>query len=380
MENTCRKKLYKEIKNLYVTKKISLGKFEDYFQKVEHPTMGGDFDYGSIRLSDKGRCKLQEGKLCYIHKNIGPEYLPGVCKVFPRMIISTPRGLEFALTPGCKSAAKTFLNKAKAKVVINPSDFYFIPGCNVSHTITQNYFSKDEISKNYYSLEEHFIEILQNRSWTIEERIIFLGLTINKIISLSQNDNFKLELEKLIESNKTIMAGTTFEEEVKKLGLNMDYHLIALKNFLNTELYKNCADPEVIDNISKCADILLSGEMKENITQYRKMYHYHLRPVAKEVAHVFENYLVNFVLRKIFIIYTLEDAFYILAFFYVIIRAVTLHLAFEKNEVVSQEDVVKAIYLIEKSLGHNKAYDEVLVQLKKQNKTNTVHAIGLIRI
>ena len=81
-----------------------------------------------IRLSDQGRCKLQEGKHCYIHKYIGPEYLRGVCRGFPRLITSTPRGLEFAITPACIYAARTFLNKAKAQVVINPPDFHFSRG------------------------------------------------------------------------------------------------------------------------------------------------------------------------------------------------------------------------------------------------------------
>jgi len=374
------KRVYKELKNIFVTKKIPFGEFEDFFQRVANPQFGGDFDYGFIRLSDQGRCKLQEGKLCYIHKYIGPEYLPGVCRGFPRLITSTPRGLEFALTPACIYAARIFLNKTKAKVVINPPGFNFTPGSNINHTITQNYFSKDDISKNYYVLEEHFIEILQNRTFTIEERIIFLGLTINKVMSLPQNESFKTELEKLIEGDKDLLAGNAFAEEVKKLGLNMGYQLIALKNFLNTELYKTCGDQEVIEKIIKCADRLLAREMNENITAYRKMYHYHMRPGANEVAHVFENYLVNFVLRKIFIIYTLEDAFYILAFFYVIIRAITLCFAAEKDGVVDEEDVVKAIHLIEKSLGHTRLHDQVLAQLKEQNKTNTAHAIGLIRI
>lgn len=374
------KKLYKELKNLFVTKRISKGNFMDFFQREDHPKMGGEIDYGLIKLSDEGRCKLQEGNLCFIHKDVGPEYLPGICKVFPRVIISTLKGLEFSLTPGCKSAARAFLCKSKAQVIVNPPGFEFIPGSTVWDYVTRERISKNEITKYYDTMEDHFIEIIQNRSWSIEERIIFLGLTINKILNLPQDENFKPELDKLLESDKDIMAGNAFSEEVRKLGLNMDYQLIALKNFLNSELYKNCADPEVIHNVSKCAKKILSGEMTENINTYRKMYHYHMRPGAKEIAHVFENYLVNFVLRKTFILYTLEDAFYILAFFYIIIRVVTISLASEKNEVVREEDVVKAIYLIEKSLGHNRAYNEVLAQFKPQNLTDTVHAIALVRI
>lgn len=89
------KPLYKEIKNLFVTKKLQLGKFEDFFQKEPHPKLGGKIDYGFIKFSDKGRCKLLDGNLCCIHKDIGPEYLPGVCKAFPRVIISTRGAWSF---------------------------------------------------------------------------------------------------------------------------------------------------------------------------------------------------------------------------------------------------------------------------------------------
>ncbi len=374
------KRIYKEIKYLFMTKKIPLGRFEDFFQKEPRPIFGRDFDYGFLKLSDNGKCKFLEGNLCYIHKNVGPEYLPGVCKSFPRIIVSTRRGLEFSFSPGCKYAAQTFLSKSKAKVVVNPPDFSFIPGSIVNFFFNQKYFSKNVITKNYYTLEEHFIEIVQNRLWTIEERLIFLGLTINRALKLSQDDSYKEELEELITENKDIMAGSEFTEEVKKLGLNMDYHLKALQSFLNAELYKDCAAPEVIENINRCANRILSGGLNENIAAYRKMYHFHLRPAAGDVAHVFENYLVNFVLRKMFIIYPLEDAFYIMAFFYIIIRVLTLFLASEKKELVGEDDVVQAIYLIEKSLGHNRAYDEALIQLKKQKKTDIVYATGLIRI
>jgi lysine-N-methylase len=374
------KQVYKDIKNIFVTKKIPFGNFDDFFQRVANPQFGGDFDYGIIRLSDQGRCKLQEGKYCYIHKYIGPEYLPGVCRGFPRLITSTPRGLEFAITPACIYAARTFLNKTKAQVVINPPDFHFTPGSNINHTITASYFAKDDMARNYYVLEEHFMEILQNRNFTIEERMIFLGLTINKVMGLPAGGSFKTGLEKLVEENKALLADSAFAGEVKKLPLNMGYQLIALKNFLNTELFITCGDREVTEVVSECADRLLAGEMPANITAYRKMHHYHMRPGAGEVAHVFENYLVNFVLRKIFIIYPLGDAFYILTFFYVIIRALALCLAAGENKVVDGETVVRAMHLIEKTLGHTRLHDQVLAQLKEQNRADTAHAIGLIRI
>ena len=212
------------------------------------------------------------------------------------------------------------------------------------------------------------MEILQNRDFTVEERMIFLGLTINKVMSLPAGGSFKTGLEKLVEENKALLAAGDFAGDVKKLPLNMGYQLIALKNFLNTELFITSGDREVTEVVSACTDRLLAGEMPANITAYRKMYHHFMRPGAGEVAHVFENYLVNFVLRKIFIIYPPGDAFYILTFFYVIIR------------VVDGEIVVRSMHLIEKSLGHTRLHDQVLGQLKEQNKADTAHAIGLIRI
>ncbi len=76
---------------------------------------------------EAGRCLLLEaerGNLCAIHRQLGPELLPAVCRLFPRQCVLQPRGVFVSLTHFCPSAAALlFSSEAELAVVRRPEAF-----------------------------------------------------------------------------------------------------------------------------------------------------------------------------------------------------------------------------------------------------------------
>jgi hypothetical protein len=61
------------------------------------------------------------GRLCTIHRVAGPALLPSVCRHFPRVIVSDPRGASVTLSHFCPTAAALLFDSVPLAIVTAPS-------------------------------------------------------------------------------------------------------------------------------------------------------------------------------------------------------------------------------------------------------------------
>lgn len=108
-----------------------------------------------------GYCKfITDEKLCKIHKDMGWECLSNTCKVYPRNLKLTSRGMEVGIVFSCHSAAKLLLTNEKFEIIkIKKEDFFLMTPNVISFLIPENNLESD-ISSEYYKLEELLINIL----------------------------------------------------------------------------------------------------------------------------------------------------------------------------------------------------------------------------
>jgi len=57
------------------------------------------------------------GRLCVIHRDLGPDALPSACRHFPRKMVIDPRGVLISLTHFCPTAAATLLTPGELAIV-----------------------------------------------------------------------------------------------------------------------------------------------------------------------------------------------------------------------------------------------------------------------
>jgi hypothetical protein len=79
---------------------------------------------GTLPLAPSGACAFFEperGRLCAIHRVIGPDALPHACRQFPRVVLRDGRGLLVSLSHFCPTAARLLLDDAPMAIVAAPA-------------------------------------------------------------------------------------------------------------------------------------------------------------------------------------------------------------------------------------------------------------------
>lgn len=56
--------------------------------------------------TDRGGCAFHGGDRCRAHDRAGAQVLPDVCRLFPRLVVRTPRGTDVSLSHFCPTAAR----------------------------------------------------------------------------------------------------------------------------------------------------------------------------------------------------------------------------------------------------------------------------------
>jgi Fe-S-cluster containining protein len=76
-----------------------------------------------VGVREDGACAFFEsdrGRLCAIHRELGPDALPSACRQFPRVVVHDPRGMRISLSHFCPSAAALLMAPAPASIVAAP--------------------------------------------------------------------------------------------------------------------------------------------------------------------------------------------------------------------------------------------------------------------
>ena len=98
--------------------------FSKAFIRQDGDANQGEETYAVIRMGDDGYCRfLSKDHLCAIHKDFGPEVLPDICTLYPRMTSLVGERLELTGQLSCPEIARLCLlaDDALELVDFNPS-------------------------------------------------------------------------------------------------------------------------------------------------------------------------------------------------------------------------------------------------------------------
>ena len=139
---------------------------ETYFNKNEKNEYTAKFANGYCKF-------ITEDRLCRIHRDFGWECLSDTCKVYPRILKLTSRGMEMGMVFSCRSSAKLLLTDKKIEIIKVPKDeFFFMKPSIVSFIIPENNLPSDPAYR-YFELEEFLIEVM-NKSGDIGKKFQYI--------------------------------------------------------------------------------------------------------------------------------------------------------------------------------------------------------------
>lgn len=140
-----------------------------------------------------GYCKfITNDKLCRIHRDFGWECLSDTCKVYPRLLKLTSRGMEMGFVFSCRSSAKLLLKNEKIEILkVKKEDLFFMKPSTASFMIPENNLDTS-VQKRYYELEEFLISIL-NENGSVGEKLHYAHECLKELYSLDDAREYKFK-------------------------------------------------------------------------------------------------------------------------------------------------------------------------------------------
>lgn len=229
---------------------------------------------------------------------------------------------------------------------------------------------------SYFDVEELLIDIMQFREANIDTRLVLAGIVINKLKDgdiasvrkyLQNLDDEQINQLKSIPSQPGFMMKLVKEEVDKRLLMGG----ITEKD-MSRLLVLAYSQLKLLDEATVA---------EEKVRSFLDLYNSFYRPYANEISHVYENYFVNFIFPKKFYTYKYQDAFFLMVFFYVLIRFFAVSVCAAEDRGAGEGSVVGVISAVERSIGHNKGYYDDLLRLVKEGDYHRLpYVVSLINL
>ncbi|MGI6405929.1 MAG: flagellin lysine-N-methylase [Syntrophaceticus sp.] len=327
-------------------------------------------NYAKFKLHN-GNCPfLTEKHLCQIQLELGEEYLSNVCTTYPRITNEVNGILEKSATVSCPEAARLAL--------LNPEIMEFD---EVSEPVSTINMVKKRIDAHalksankplryFWQLRIFTIDTLQNRHYSLEERLIILGIFYQKLQKYVDAGQVH-EIPSLIAKHTNMIQNDSLKETLKT---------IPAQNTIQMELLKELAELRFTMGVSskrylQCFAESLHGiqytdqaEVEEIGKNYQEALERYYLPFMHDHHYILENYLVNHIFKNMFPFNqeNLYESYIMLVVHYSLIK---LHLigisGFHKG--LTQELVIKLIQSFAKTVEHNSTYLHKILDLLKKN-------------
>lgn len=355
------------------------------YKKVMHPDLknilkenmkrnrksANDLTYASFKMGSNGICNMaDENGLCTIQSVLGEESLCKTCAIYPRSFNMVDGTLEKSLDFSCPEAARLGLLNSKGIDFLEIEDF-----TNENIEV----FSTKENSI-FWPLRIFTIEIMQTQIYSIEARLILLGLFLDKIQHLEKKTLENVLLE--IENYKIRLNNAEYMKRLDNIQSNDMISLVIMSNVLeiNSELGISNARYRLI-----VADVIKGLDLGSNIqkTKLRKNYakENYYDEYIKEKAYIFENYIVNYIFKNLFPYNGLDfmESYAKLVIDFAMIK-LYLHGLAIVNERLDDVITIACIQSYVKSNMHNKYFKNRVINALKENEMYSYnHLYALIQ-
>lgn len=330
-------------------KKIVEGKFT--INKEEHDY----FNHGFMILKGESRCPfLNDDMLCDIHGGAGEEHLCITCKNYPRVFNIVDDVYEKSGLPSCEEICrKAFLNNSKMEFVEIEEEIDE-ESIEIRRIIdTEAFEGTESLLQYFWDMRIASINILQNREYSIEERLNILEGFYKEIESLKEDEDFE-----------------GIEEVIDSLG-NDDFDYESLKGKSKKEdfnLYKSLGEDTLYNNIrsvrlKKCAEEYRKGisgiESSNQLNDVSEEYCIQI----EQYEYILENYLVNEIFKGLLPFNKGEDLMQSFVEFYNkyrIVKAYTIGIALSSKSNIDEESIIRVIQAFSKDAEHNKVFNEIM--------------------
>lgn len=339
---------------------------------------GSDAAYAKIKMDSEGNCTLlDENRLCTIQKELGADFLSHTCAVYPRTFHRVDGIVEKSATLSCPEVARL--------VLLNEKGIEFIQ--DVEPSDTRGFVKENAMSRQqqvlFWDLRIFTIQTMQNRSLSIEERLIVIGLFLRRFAGFSETEKIR-QLEPLINEFTTSIADGSLQASIRQLPTNISFQISMCKSLIEFRAMIPISSKRYIE----CLNDMVSGlEMDEKLTdesriqKYEEAYENYYMPFMAHHEYMLENYLVNYVFAHLFPFNkkSVTDSFAMLIINFSMIKLHLIGMAKHHGE-LNVDLVIKLVQSYSKTMDHNPDYvRSVEKMLKDHDYTTLAHMVVLVK-
>lgn len=239
----------------------------EIFQRIDEKNSVESVDVRTFKMRDDGRCSFLDGDgLCHIQKNFGEDFLTAICQSFPRVTYQLDENFFLqAMTLTCPVAAQIIL------LPFDPIKFVEFDDVTARAIITLKKKNPRSV-ENFLNLQRRAIEILQDRNFTINQRLKNLYKTFGGEIS-EEIFNHVQHAAEIVEIFNAVY-GTNLDEKKKSelRGICMTYREKILHDV--KENFSNILENYLVNEFFlRCYPNAFSGDERHNckifIASYR---------------------------------------------------------------------------------------------------------------
>ena len=331
-----------------------------------------DIDYGKVKLTEKKRCPFLDDKnYCVIQSNLGEEYLSNVCTSFPRITNKVDGVYELSLDVSCPEAARILLLREEG------IEFEERKESLGKHIISVELNTKNKESllpvEHFNAMRELSIQIVQNRNYSIDERLYILGEFINEVENEAQNnyDNLDSFIKNYdIEFDKESHSKNTMNYIIQIDFFNNILGLIDIEKEFDSDKFK-----ELTKIVRKSFNLENFAQVVSEKDFYIDKFEKYNKEVIEKNSYIFENYLVNFIYSNMFPfseVQSIFDGYIMLLLRYEFIKFYLMGIDINDKK-QSVMEIVEFIQLFSKVVGHHSSYTQKILKHIKKNELNNIN-------
>ena len=329
-------KKYQRIKNPAMRKKI--------LSSIQPSTIQTGFQ---IKLNNKGVCPLLcEDNLCYIQRNMGEGALSQTCKVYPRMVQQIGNYQFRMLAMTCPVAAEYALlspNAMELQQISCEEDTYawklMAKNCNMKNV-------PNDLAAVHIMMGG--LAILQNTSYTFEQRLVLLGLFLDRVEDCQQDVEAVSGLIEYYNSD-------VFQQEISNLWENWQYYPVAHHQFMNG----------IITVLRQEKELLISSEHWQVMNDYyNNVYEERHHFVQERLGSVLERYWQHEWLYHAYP-YSFSGGFLHNYFSYLIayeLCQLVIHSTYALDNAWAERNILDVLGEFSKSFDHKRDFSKALVK------------------
>ena len=329
-------KKYQRIKNPAMRKKI--------LSSIHPSTIQTGFQ---IKLNNKDVCPLLcEDNLCYIQRNMGEDALSQICKVYPRMVQQIGNYQFRMLAMTCPAAAEYALlspNAMELQQISCEED------TSAWKLIAKNCNMKDvpnDLAAVHIMMGG--LAILQNTSYTFEQRLVILGLFLDRVEDCQQDVEAVAGLIDYYNSD-------AFQQEISNLWENWQYYPVAHHQFMNG----------IITVLKQEKELLISREHWQVMNDYyNNVYEERHHLVQERLGSVLERYWQHEWLFHVYP-YSFSGGFLHNYFSYLIayeLCQLVIHSTYALDNAWAERNILDVLGEFSKSFDHKRDFSKALVK------------------